>query len=135
MSREHVSRTYGPLRTPKTLIPPGSVFGLGSLSIRHQLGNDKIRAYFREYAWNDPVDYLPHSGPASVFLQFGSKDHLRSQDLRAYERFSNPKQVDFYEAGHALNAAATRDRVLWLARRLRLLSINASALNRIPELR
>jgi dienelactone hydrolase len=105
------------------------------LAIRKQVGDKKIRAYFNTYAWDDPVYYLPFSSPSTVFLQFGNRDHPRSQDLLAYQRFGNPKRVEFYDAGHALNAAATKDRVLWLATLLDLRDIDTADLSEIPELR
>jgi len=105
------------------------------LAIRKQVGDDQIRRYFRKYAWDDPVHFLAYSGPSSVFLQFGSRDHPRAQDLKAFELFGEPKRVEFYDAGHALNTAATKDRVAWLQKQLRLGSIDATSLDSIPQLR
>ncbi|MBV8706738.1 MAG: hypothetical protein JO185_24970 [Acidobacteriaceae bacterium] len=52
-----------------------------------------------------------------------------------HERFGNPKRIEFYDAGHALNAVATHDRILWLVKELQLQQINESALNSIPKLK
>lgn len=105
------------------------------LAIRKRVGDAEMRRYFREYAWDDPVHNLAYSSPSSVFLQFGARDHPRAQDLLAFRRFGEPKRIEFYDAGHALNAAATKDRVLWLAERMKLAGIDMPALTRIPELR
>ncbi len=105
------------------------------LAIRKQVGDERIRAYFHAYAWDDPIYFLPFSSPSSVFLQFGNRDHPRSQDLLAYQRLGNPKRVEFYDAGHALNAAATKERVLWLSKQLNLRDIDTADLSQIPELR
>ncbi|HVX65593.1 MAG TPA: hypothetical protein VHA11_03275, partial [Bryobacteraceae bacterium] len=48
--------------------------------------------------------------------------------------FSGPRKVEFYDAGHEFNAAARRDRVAWLAERLKLKPADARALARIPPL-
>jgi hypothetical protein len=54
---------------------------------------------------------------------------------RAFARFGEPKRVGFYDAGHALDAAARRERVEWLAERLSLRRPDFAALARIPELK
>ena len=41
----------------------------------------------------------------------------------------------FYDAPHALNARARRDRVLWPAKRLRLKLVDQDELAKLPELR
>ena len=59
------------------------------VKIRQQLGEEKIRAYFREYAWDDPIYYLPHSAPAAVFLQFANKDQTRDRAHRYFDAFAS----------------------------------------------
>jgi hypothetical protein len=53
---------------------------------------------------------------------------------RSFERFSEPKKMEFYKAGHALNAEARKDRVQWLAERLKLSPIDPEAIERVPDL-
>jgi hypothetical protein len=43
--------------------------------------------------------------------------------------------MKFYEAGHALNAEARRERADWLAKSLTLRQVDHAALDRIPELK
>jgi hypothetical protein len=105
--------------------------------LRERVGEATLRVYFRKYAWDDPVNFVGHSAPAAVFLQFGTQDKGISEQMarRYHELFAKPKRVAFYEAGHGLNAAARKDRVAWLVKRLRLKPVDQSALARIPELK
>lgn len=105
--------------------------------MRARVGDEALRAYFRDYAWDDPVHFIGHSSPAAVFLQFGRRDQPITEAMarRAFGRFGEPKRVGFYDAGHALDAAARRERVEWLARRLSLRRPDYAALARIPELK
>ena len=47
---------------------------------------------------------------------------------------SEPKQFKLYDAPHALNAEARRDRIAFLAKELNLKPPDAAAIARIPEL-
>jgi dienelactone hydrolase len=107
------------------------------LEMRRRVGDDEvIRAFFRDHAWDDPVNFVAHSAPAAVFLQYGRRDAPITEAMarRDFARFSEPKRIGFYDAGHELNAAARRERVEWLARRLSLRRVDFGALARIPQL-
>ena len=107
------------------------------VKLRQRVGDDAIRAYFRKYAWDDPINFIGHSAPAAVFLQFGRQDKPITEKMarRYLELFAEPKRMSFYDAGHALDAAARRDRAEWLRQRLSLKPIDRDALVRIPELK
>lgn len=107
------------------------------LKLRRRVGDEPLRAYFRDYAWDDPVHFIGHSAPAAVFLQFGRQDKPITERMarRYFELFAEPKRIGFYDAGHALDAAARRERVEWLAQRLSLRRPDGAALARIPELK
>ena len=107
------------------------------VKVRARIGDERLRDYFRTYAWDDPANFIGHSSPAAVFLQFGRQDKPISERTakRAYQLFSEPKMMKFYEAGHALNAEARRERADWLAKRLALRPVDHAALARIPELK
>ncbi len=124
----------GGLSDEEYVFDPGNA---DMVKLRARLGDAVIRDYFRNYAWDDPVHFLSHSSPAAVFLQYGKQDKPITAKMaeRAYERFGEPKRIGFYEAGHALNAKARKDRARWLAKRLSLESIDKEALARIPELK
>ncbi len=105
--------------------------------LRERIGDNQIREYFKYYAWDDPVHFVGHSGPAAVFLQYGRQDKPITEKMarRYYTLFAEPKQISFYDAGHALDAAARLDRTEWLVKRLSLKPIDKAALARIPELK
>jgi len=107
------------------------------VKLRARVGDERLRDYFRTYAWDDPANFVGHSAPAAVFLQFGRQDKPISETTakRAYQLFSEPKTMKFYEAGHALNAEARRERADWLAKRLALRQVDHTALDRIPDLK
>src|SRR6185437_5237034 len=85
-----------------------------------QVGEDNVREYFREYAWDDPVYFLGHTDRESIFLQFASADPISKETAQKYlDRFSaKDKTMEFYDAPHALNAAARLDRDRWLQKHL-----------------
>jgi cephalosporin-C deacetylase-like acetyl esterase len=103
---------------------------------RKRIGEEALRDFFRQCAFDDPVHFIGHSAPAAVFLQFGRDDAPIPEPMaRGYfERFSEPKKIEFYKAGHALNAEARKDRVQWLAERLKLSRVDPEAIERIPDL-
>ena len=49
-------------------------------------------------------------------------------------RVSEPKQLKIYDAPHALNAEATRDRIAFLSEQLSFKLPNAKAVSAIPVL-
>jgi dienelactone hydrolase len=107
------------------------------VKMRQRFGDEQIRTYFRDYAWDDPVHFVGHSAPAAVFLQFGRRDKPITEKMarRDFARFAEPKRIGFYDAGHELDAVARRERVEWLAERLSLRRPDFDALARIPPLK
>jgi pimeloyl-ACP methyl ester carboxylesterase len=108
------------------------------IEMRRRVGDDEvIRRYFREYAWDDPVNFVAHSAPAAVFLQYGRRDKPITEAMarRDFARFGEPRRIGFYDAGHELDAVARRERVEWLAQRLSLRRVDYDALARIPQLK
>lgn len=107
------------------------------LKMRERFGDERIRAYFRDYAWDEPTHFVGRNAPAAVFLQFGRKDKPITEKMarRDFGRFAEPKRIGFYDAGHELDAAARRERVEWLAERLSLRRPDYAALARIPPLK
>jgi hypothetical protein len=101
---------------------------------RQREGEEALRDFFHQYPFDDPIYFIGHSAPASVFLQFGKDDEgIPESFARGYfDRFEDPKKISFYKAGHALNGEARKDRVLWLAERLKLKPIETDAIERVP---
>jgi cephalosporin-C deacetylase-like acetyl esterase len=106
------------------------------VEFRKRIGEEALRDFFREHAFDDPVYFIGHSSPAAMFLQFGRDDAPIAEPMaRSYfERFSEPKKIEFYKAGHALNAGARKDRVQWLAERLKLSHVDPEEIERVPDL-
>jgi cephalosporin-C deacetylase-like acetyl esterase len=106
------------------------------VEFRKRIGEEALRDFFKEHAFDDPIHFIGHSAPAAVLLQFGRDDAPipESGARRSFERFSEPKKIEFYKAGHALNAEARKDRVQWLAERLKLSGVDPEAIERISDL-
>jgi cephalosporin-C deacetylase-like acetyl esterase len=104
---------------------------------RDRTGEKALRDFFQNYAYDDPVYFVGRSAPASIFLQFAIEDKGIPETFARhyYELFGEPKKIAFYKAGHALNAQARLDRIQWLAQRLSLTPVDATATARIPELK
>ena len=103
---------------------------------RKQIGPEKMDAYRAQYAWLDQGKYIAHAAPASVFLQYATKEDFLTPE-RAHEYFkivSEPKSLKFYEAPHALNAEARRDRIAFLVEELDLKPPDPAMIASIPEL-
>jgi len=103
---------------------------------RKKRSNAWIAEYFTKFPWVDAVNFVERSAPAAVFLQFGRRDKsIPARIARVgFAHFQQPKRMAFYDAGHELNSAARIDRARWLAGRLKLATIDESALRRIPAL-
>jgi hypothetical protein len=71
-----------------------------------------------------------------VLLQYATKeDFLTPERAREYYALvSEPKSLKFYDAPHALNAEARRDRVAFLVKELGLKPPDPAAIARIPDL-
>jgi len=89
---------------------------------RNSLTKEQRERYFDVLADVDPVHYVGHAAPAALFFQFGKADAYPTEaNARLYsEKASRPKLVKFYDAGHALNEEAGRDRAAWLTKQLGL---------------
>ncbi len=103
---------------------------------RKQVGPEKFDAFYAKYAWCDQGKYMAHAAPAAVFTQFATKEDFITP-ARAREYFavvSEPKIFKLYEAPHALNAEARRDRIAFLVKELDLRAPDPAAIARVPEL-
>jgi dienelactone hydrolase len=103
---------------------------------RKQVGAEKFDAFIAKYSWLDQGKYVAHAAPASVFLQYATKEEFLTPE-RAREYYalvSEPKTLKFYDAPHALNAEARRDRIAFLIRELSLKAPDAAAIVAVPTL-
>jgi hypothetical protein len=95
-----------------------------------------LDAFIAKYSWLDQGKYIAHAAPASVFLQYATKEDFLTPE-RAREYFaivSEPKSLKFYEAPHALNAEARRNRIAFLVKELNLNPPDAAVIASMPEL-
>ena len=103
---------------------------------RQKVGPEKIDAFVAKYAWTDQGKYVSHAAPAVVFLQYGSQEKfLNAQRAVQYAAVvSEPKRFKLYDAPHALNAEARRDRIQFLIEQLKLKPLSAAQIASIPSL-
>jgi dienelactone hydrolase len=87
-----------------------------------RLEGERREEFIRQMGEIDPITQAPKLAPAELFFQFATDDfHVPKE--RAQEFFAaanDPKEMKWYEAGHGLNEAATRDRRIWLKQKLGL---------------
>jgi dienelactone hydrolase len=103
---------------------------------RQEVGAEKFDAYMAKYSWTDQGKYVSHAAPAVVFLQYGSQEKFLTPDrARLYAAVvSEPKRFKLYDAPHALNAEARRDRIAFLTEQLKLKPLSAAVVASIPDL-
>jgi dienelactone hydrolase len=103
---------------------------------RNKIGPEKVDAFTAKYAWTDPGKFVSNAAPATVFLQYATQEKfLTAERARQYATVvSEPKQLKLYDAPHALNAEARRDRIAFLSTQLKLKPLDPALIAAIPEL-
>ena len=103
---------------------------------RQKIGPEKFDAYLEKYSWQDEGKYISHAAPAAVLLQYATNEpFLNAEIAKQYLAVvSEPKTLKLYDAPHALNAAATRDRIAFLADQLTFKKPDDKAISAIPVL-
>jgi len=103
---------------------------------RQKVGPEKYDAFVAKYAWLDPGKFVSHAAPATVFLQYATKeDFLTPARAHEYEAVvSEPRRFKLYEAPHALNAEARRDRIAFLTEQLNLKALPPALIGSVPDL-
>jgi len=103
---------------------------------RQKVGPEKVDAFVAEYKWLDQGKYVSHAAPAFVFMQFATQEKfLTPEHAKLYDPYvSKPKLMLFYDAPHALNAEARRDRVKFLMEQLKLGRLDPAVIAKVPEL-
>ena len=103
---------------------------------RKQVGPEKFDAFMAKYSYLDQGKYVSHAAPATVFMQFATQEaFLTPARAREYEKIvSEPKRFKLYDAPHALNAEARRDRIAFLTEQLNLQPLPRKVVDRIPDL-
>jgi dienelactone hydrolase len=103
---------------------------------RQKVGAEKFDTFVAKYSWTDQGKYVSHAAPAVVFLQYASQEKfITPERARLYAAVvSEPKRFELYDAPHALNAAARRDRIAFLTEQLKLKRLPAATIVSIPDL-
>jgi dienelactone hydrolase len=103
---------------------------------RQKVGPEKFDAYAAKYSWLDAEKYVSHAAPATVFLQYASREKfLNAERAKEYAAVvSEPKKLEIYDAPHALNAEARRDRVAFLAEQLHFKPPDPALIAGVPDL-
>jgi dienelactone hydrolase len=103
---------------------------------RQKVGPEKFDAFFAKYDWLDQGRYVSHAAPAMVFLQYASQEtFLTPERSREYAAVvSEPKRFKLYDAPHALNAEARRDRIAFLTEQLELKLTPPRVIGAVPDL-
>src|SRR5579859_4978501 len=103
---------------------------------RQQIGAQKLDAFEAKYDWLDAGKFVSRTPAAPVFLQYASKeDYLTPERDRQYAAVvSEPKRFKLYDAPHALNAEARRDRVAFLVEQLHLKPVPRATIDAVPDL-
>lgn len=103
---------------------------------RQKVGPAKFDAFIQKFAWEDAGLYIARAAPATVLLQYATQEPFLNAELaREYlDVVSEPKILKLYDAPHALNSAATRDRIAFLAAQLSFTPPDQKAISAIPVL-
>ena len=103
---------------------------------RQKVGPEKLDAFIAKYYYLDQGKFVSHAAPAVVLLQFATKEaFITPERARLYAAVvSEPKIFKVYEAEHALNAEARRDRIHFLVEQLKLKPVADSVIAAIPNL-
>jgi len=103
---------------------------------RQKAGAEKVDAFVARYSWADAARYVSHAAPAALFLQYATQEKFltpeRAKAMAALA--SKPKQFKLYDAPHALNAEARRDRIAFLTEQLNLKPLLPEVIAGIPAL-
>jgi dienelactone hydrolase len=103
---------------------------------RQKVGPEKLDAFIKKYYYLDQGKFVSHAAPAVVLLQFATKEQfITPERAKLYAAVvSEPKIFKMYEAEHALNAEARRDRIHFLVEQLKLKPVPDSVIAVIPNL-
>lgn len=100
-----------------------------SAQVKAKFSQQQVQHYIDVISAIAPAQFITHSSPASILMQFAIKDSFVSPGAakRYFAAAGNAKQQKWYLASHELNdPAALADRDHWLEEKLRLHSASSS---------
>jgi dienelactone hydrolase len=99
---------------------------------RDRLTPDEWDRYLRLMAPLDAMAEIGDVDATRLYLQYGTADDVVPEEVSAQlVEAAEGARSDLYDAGHALDDAATADRVAWLVERLGLEPISAAVLDEV----
>ncbi|MEO8054530.1 MAG: hypothetical protein ABI768_05225 [Acidobacteriota bacterium] len=103
---------------------------------RDKVGPVRFDAFTADHAWADPGPFVAKAAPARVYLQYATQEaFLTPPRAKQYAaNVSEPKAFKLYDAPHALNAEARRDRIAFLSEVLAVKPPDAAAVAAVPDL-
>ncbi len=103
---------------------------------RQKVGPEKVDAFMAKYYYLDQGKFVSHAAPAVVLLQFATEEtFITAERAKQYAAVvSEPKIFKLYEAPHALNAEARRDRIHFLVEQIKLKPVSDASIAAIPNL-
>jgi hypothetical protein len=103
---------------------------------RQKIGAEKFDSFQAAHSWGDTGRYVSRAAPATVFLQFAKDEQFVTPEMDKdyFAAVSEPRRMKIYEAPHALNPEATRDRIAFLSEQLSFKAPDAKAVAAIPVL-
>ena len=103
---------------------------------RQKVGTEKVDAMVKKYYYLDQGKFVSHAAPAVVLLQFATQEkYLTAERAKQHAAIvSEPKIFKLYEAPHALDAEARRDRIRFLIEQFRLRPLSDARISAIPHL-
>jgi len=103
---------------------------------RQKVGPEKVDSFIAKYYYLDQGKFVAHAAPAVVLLQFATQENfITPERAKQYAAVvSEPKIFKLYDAPHALNAAARRDRIHFLVEQLKLKPVPDAVIGAIPDL-
>jgi dienelactone hydrolase len=103
---------------------------------RQKFGPEKVDAFIAKYSYLDQGKFVSHAAPAVVLLQFATQEtFITPERAKQYAAVvSEPKIFKLYDAPHALNAEARRDRIHFLVEQLKLKPVSQTVIDGIANL-
>jgi dienelactone hydrolase len=95
----------------------------------------KLETYLEMMTALDSIYHVSHAAPSALFFQNGRLDknvpEHEAEDL--HQAASEPKRIAWYDAGHALNVQACRDRYDWLGEHLNLAPLSPALMKELGK--
>ncbi len=93
----------------------------------------KLEAYLEMMTALDSIYHVSHAAPSALFFQNGRSDKnvAEHEALALHQAATDPKRIAWYNAGHALNGEACRDRYDWLGEQLHLDPLSSTLMKQL----